>query len=137
MNDDDNALSPDVQTLPLTGGHELVLQRGPDADVIRFLRPDGMTGISISITASGIHVGINGSDLTLQTSGAITLDAERIALKGRSEVTIESGGEARVAAAGAMTLEGRSQLLRSTRGNVNIKANDDVQVDGERIRLNS
>lgn len=137
MNDSEKPLAPEAQTLPLRGGHELVLQRGDDADVIRFLRPDGLTGISVSITATGIHVGIHGADLTLQTTGAITLDAERIALKGSKEVTIQSGGEARIEAAGAMTLEGRSQLLRSTRGNVHVKANDDVQIDGERVRLNS
>lgn len=137
MNDSEKNLAPAVETLALTGGHELVLQRGADGDVIRFLRPDGLTGISVSITATGIHVGVHGADLTLQTTGAITLDAERIALRGSKEVSIESGGEARIEAAGAMTLEGRTQLIRSTRGNVNVKANDDVQIDGERIRLNS
>jgi hypothetical protein len=136
MSDEEKKDEIVVQALALAGGHELVLQRGADGDVLRFVRPGGGAGVTVSVTAEGIQVSVEGGGLTLRTSGALTLDAERVALRGEKGVLIESGGEARIVAAGALTTEGRSQTIHATRGDVLVKANDDVRLAGERVRLN-
>lgn len=126
----------ETQSLTLAGGHELIVQRGSLADVLRVTRPDGNAGISVTITAEGIHVAISGAGLTLKADGPLALEAATLALRGEQGVVIESGGEAHIGVAGALTIEGRSQTIRATRGDVQIRANDDVNLEGERIRLN-
>jgi len=91
----------------------------------------------VRVTPAGLSLCIESGALTLLSSGTLRVDAERLELRGRSGVTIESGGDAALAVAGDLTVRASSQELRATLGDVRLAANDDVKVDGERILLNS
>ncbi|AKT42711.1 hypothetical protein [Chondromyces crocatus] len=124
-------------TLQLAGGHALEVRRGPGNDTLQLLQPDGQASISIHVTPQGITLSVQGAALTLHATGALAIDAETLALRGRSGVAIESGGDAHIDLEGDLHARARQQHLTATLGNVNIKANDDVKLDGERIKLNS
>ncbi len=127
----------EVQTIPVGHGHVLELQQGAGDNVLRIVGPDGGAGLSITIGPAGIRVDVKGGDLSLHAEGAIAIDAERLALRGRSGVTIESDGDASLRVAADLSTEARIQNIRARLGNVNVQANDDVKLLGERIRLNT
>ena len=60
----------------------------------------------------------------------------RVAIHGRRDVSISSGGDATVEAAGDLETFARAQHHTANLGNVNIRANDDVRLNGERVRMN-
>ena len=126
-----------VQTIALVHHHALEVRGGIEDNVLRILSPDGRAGLTITISAQGITLNVTGGDLTLQTTGALSIDAEKLSLHGRSGVTVSSGGDASLQVAGDFSAEARIQNIHARLGNVNVRANDDVCLDGERIRLNS
>ena len=72
----------------------------------------------------------------IQASGLLAIEGEQVAIHGRDGVSITSGGDAQVLVKGDLNTEARIQNVTATRGNVNVKANDDVKLLAERIRLN-
>lgn len=129
--------TPSVHTMELIGEHELQIQRAFGNDVIRIVNPEGRVGITISVTRDGFTLNLEGAGLRLATTGTLGISAERLALHGEKGIDITTGGDATIRAAGDMHSEARVQNITATLGNVNVQANDDVRVDGERIRLNS
>ena len=53
-----------------------------------------------------------------------------------NSVSLNTDGDLALRAAGALTSEARIQNLTATLGDVNVRANDDVKMQGERIRMN-
>lgn len=126
-----------VQTIELIHDHSLEIRRSISQNVLRVVSLDGRAGISITVSDRGITVNVSGGDLTLQTSGALSIDAEKLSLHGREGVVVSSGGDASLRVVGDFDAEARIHNIRASLGNVNVRANDDVCLDGERIRLNS
>ncbi len=138
MSEDTSASSTtDVQTITLAGDHRLEVRRGSTDDVLLVHTPDGRAGISITVGPHGIAVHVAGGDLSLSTSGALSIQAEDLALHGRRSLALTTDGDASLVARGDLRSEARIQNIRARLGNVNVEANDDVRLDGERIRLNS
>jgi hypothetical protein len=122
-------------TLDLPGRQRLLVEREPDASVLRIFGSDGRVTLSIEVTESGPVLCFEGG-LEVRASGALDFAAQRVAIRGREGVRIESGGDAHIRAEGDLHSEARVQNVRARLGNVNVKANDDVKLRGERIRLN-
>ena len=140
MADEDDAAKPEsaaVETLALAGHHVLEVERSAGKDVLRVLTPDRAAGLSITITSQGISVQVGGADVLLQTTGKLAIDAGELSLHGKQGVSITSGGDATLKVAGDLHSEARIQNIRARLGNVNLSANDDVKLTGERIKLNS
>jgi hypothetical protein len=131
-----SAPAESIQVLELAGDHALEVRRGPEDDVLSIVGPTG-AGISISVTREGITVTLAGAGLRLQTTGALAIHADALALHGTRGVSISTGGDAEIRAAGDLRTSGAAQRIEARSGNVDIEANDDVCVDGERVRLNS
>jgi hypothetical protein len=119
----------------LKGRQRLHLDRGRDADVVTLFAPDGRISFSVRVTPGGPVLCFDES-LTIETNDALELKARRVAIQGREGVSIQSGADAAIDVAGDLTSTASVQNLRARLGNVNLKANDDVRLRGERIRLN-
>jgi hypothetical protein len=126
----------DAAGVALAGGHHLRLTRSPDADVLRVEGADGRLRLSVSVTAAGLAIELEGADLLLRAAGALAIDAERLTLRAREGLALESGGDLELRAEGAISSEAHRQSLLARRGDVAVRANDDVRLDGERIRMN-
>jgi hypothetical protein len=125
-----------IETITLVGRHALLVERSPEKNVLRVLTPEGAPGLVITVTPQGISLTVSGGDLTLETQGALAIRADELSLHGNKGVSITSDGDATVRAAGDLSSEGRVQNIRARLGSVNVTANDDVKLIGERIRLN-
>jgi hypothetical protein len=126
----------DGLALDLIGRHQLILERGPDQDMLQLLGADGNVKLSLCITPAGPVLRFEGGGLTIQSVGALAIDAEHVTIRGRKGVVISSDGDARICVEGDLSTRARAQDISAELGDINIHANDDVKLDGERIRMN-
>lgn len=124
------------QTFGLVDNQQLVLEQTPFVNVLTILAPDGRVSLCIHITSDGPVLHFESGRLTLEARGILTVDAERIAIHGREGVAITSGGDAKICAAGDLDSQARIQNITAHLGNVNVRANDDVRLNGERVMMN-
>ncbi len=122
--------------IDLAGRHQLVVQSSPDVNILQLFGQNGQVCLSIEITEAGPILRFEGAFLRLQAVGDLAIEAERLALVGRSGLILESGRDLHVRAERDLTSEARIQNITAVLGNVNVRANDDVRIDGERVRVN-
>lgn len=110
------------------GSHFLHIEPEAGGHVLRLVGPGGAQRLEIAVTADGPVLRLH-SGLKIELAGELAIDAARIALHGREGLTLTSGGDARIVAAGDL-------VARAELGDVSVRANDDVRLDGERVRMN-
>ena len=128
--------SPRGQTLELRGRRRLIVHRQDHSDILRLLGNEGETSLTIEVTERGTILRFSGAALTFQAGGNLSIEADRISLHGRSGLSLTSGGDVRILTPADLRSEARIQTVKATLGNVNIKANDDVRINGERVMVN-
>lgn len=127
---------PECETIELTGDHQLTIERRPSDSVLQIVTPGGEVALTIELTSDGPILRFDGLNLRIESSGDLAIGARRLALHGREAVSITTGGDAGIRAEGDLTTEARVQNISARLGNVNVKANDDVRLRGERVKLN-
>lgn len=110
------------------GDHFLHIEPSGDGHVLRLVGPGGGQRIEIAITPQGPVLRLHGG-LRLELAGDLNVDAKRVVLHGREGMALTSGADASIVAAG--DLSARAEL-----GDLSLRANDDVRIDGERVRTN-
>lgn len=110
------------------GDHFLHIETGSDGHHLRLIGPAGAQSLEIVITPQGPVLRL-GSGLRLELAGALQIDAERVALHGRHGVSLTSGADTTIDAA-------RHVAVTADLGEVRVKANDDLRLDGERVLMN-
>jgi len=115
-----------------------------DRELITVTAPDGRLCLSIALGADGPVVEVHAQSLRVASQGLLRLDCERLEINAAGETVLRTGGlvqevagEVRTRAGGAVDVEAHSHRLRSRRGDIQLQANDDVSLDGERVLLNS
>lgn len=126
----------DGRSVTLAGDHRLVVTRGTEEDVLQVKGSDGRVHVEVVVTDTGTSIRLEGEDVQIRSSGRLSLDGESVAIRGRDGVSLQSGADMEVDAAGVIRSEAHAQRLIARRGDTTIYANDDVRLDGERIRMN-
>lgn len=137
-------LPPRSTTVALPSGRAVTVESGA-GERLYVRGPAGEVELSIRFTAQGPVLNFSAAAIDLKSEGAIRMECERLDVHARSEVAVTSDGGLRETVAGARVSEvgGKSSLvahaveIASRRGDVAVKANDDVRIDGERVLLNS
>ncbi len=133
------------QVIELTRNQKLVIQRsrplvsdpvGQSEDCVRLLDSEGATSLTIRLGAGGTVIELGGGPVALNVEGDLAISSRRLMLHGREEVSISSEANIRVEAGEDALVRAKRQELIATRGNLKAYANDDVLIDGERIRMN-
>jgi hypothetical protein len=122
-------------TVELAGGQRLLIERTGDGDVLTLVAEGGEVALTVRVQPNGPVLCFK-SGLRLEAAGQLELAGEKVLIEGRDGVAIRSGGNARIDVKGDITLAARIQNITARLGNVNVKANDDVRMSAERIRLN-
>lgn len=115
-----------------------------EGESITVRSPTGEVELSVRFTSSGPKLRFRAADLELDTSGKVSVRCEEYNVSARRQIVMRTAGEARTEAGeGIVTVaqgdavhQARSTIIRSTRGDVSIEANDDARIHGERVRLN-
>jgi hypothetical protein len=131
------------QRLSLAGGQTLVLTRVGHPveplqyeDLLQIVGPKGCPTVIIRVGESGVSVELAGGPVVLNVEGDLRIEAERLQLHARDGLTLSSGRDAALMVGESLTTTAKRQSVTATRGDVSILANDDVRMDGERIRMN-
>jgi uncharacterized protein (DUF2345 family) len=122
--------------IELARGQRLQVCRGEREDVVVLLNREGETAFTLRLTEHGPVLSFE-HGLTIETRGTLGLEARQVDIRGSEGVSIRSGGDAAIDVAGELTTAAHTQHVCARVGNVNVKANDDVRLNGERIKLNS
>lgn len=141
-----------AQTLLLAGNQRLVITRTQcearavgdekvgevqaDTDVLELLDPHGQPTITIRVSSAGAVVELGARSVTLNVQGDLGIAADNIALHARQSLSLSSAKDLSVSAGETLRQQAKRQAITSTLGDIDIRANDDVKVDGERIRMN-
>jgi hypothetical protein len=133
---EDDRTTPDERTLArLATGYSL---RVRDADrTLQVFAPSGQMCVQLVLAPEGPRIELHGADLAIRTDRTLTIECDRLDLRAAHGLAIASGGDLELIAVGELHSQAFAQRHVATRGDVQLKANDDVQLDGERIRLNS
>jgi hypothetical protein len=101
------------------GAYHLVLERTDTGGVVRLVGGDGAQPIELAITPEGAVLRLR-SGLALVVDGELALTADQMSLHARR----------------ALRLTSDEQVDLRSGGDVALRANDDVKLNGERIELN-
>jgi hypothetical protein len=133
-------------TSTLASGYRLT-SSGPSAreqDLITLTAPDGRLCLSVALRPEGPIVQVHAQSLSIASDGVLRLDCDRLEIQAPGGTSLRTGsleqeiaGDLRTRAGGVIESEAHAQRLRARRGDMALSANDDVTLDGERVRLNS
>jgi hypothetical protein len=127
-------MADDLAEIPIDD-YRLTIERGEHGSVIRLLDVHGGVPLRVELGPEG-PVLLLGTGLTIAVAGELTLDAQRVAIHGRDGIHLRSEGDTIIESEGDLFTRAREQHVEARLGDVRVKANDDVKVIGERIRLN-
>ncbi|RLB81914.1 MAG: hypothetical protein DRH15_06395 [Deltaproteobacteria bacterium] len=125
-----------TERMAMVGGRELLIESNCDSNIIRIIEPEGTASLTILITKKGPIVQLTGKSLMIEAEGDISFEAENISLHSRKTTTISSETDLSFRAEGTIDSKASEHSICSELGDVKVKANDDVKLNGERIKLN-
>lgn len=140
MDDKPGHAKSSLSSLELQAGYALEVSDGVGAGGLQKLdvrAPDGKICLSITIGPDGPRVELSAASLSISAKGAIELEGEQVKLASRGDLVLKSGGDLIVEADKAIEMTAFEAKIAATTGDLMLEANDDVRVDGERIRLNA
>ena len=135
------------QVIELARNQKLVIHRARSSpsgasdpvvleDRVQLVDANGTASLIIRVSSAGTMIELGGGPVSLSVQGDLAISAENLHLHGRDQVSISSGADVRIQAQETAVVEGKRQEITATRGDVSVYANDDVRIDGERIRMN-
>jgi hypothetical protein len=122
--------------LELVGQHRVELRRDPAVDTLELIGRDGKVVLAIEVRDTGPVLRFEGAGLTLRAAGELVLDAKKLTLRSEEALSLSTGGDLDLVAAGDLRSTARVQTITAELGDVRVEANDDVRIDGERVLVN-
>lgn len=118
---------------------------GENGDRLEVSAPDGKICLSMTLTEAGPVLELQGVSLQIAAEETLRLQcrdldldvARDVRLRAGGDLVQQAGGDMRLAAEGELRTEASAQHQQARLGDFEVHANDDVMLDGERVRLNS
>lgn len=138
----EDTLEPSVATLErwqrqTPSNHTVSLTARADGEFLDVRSPDGTLHLRVTIDAVSVQVQIVADEVRLRANDRLRLESRRLELAASEELRLESDGKIRQIARANVESTAFEHEFESTHGEIRLTANDDVALDGERIRLNS
>ncbi len=113
-------------------------------ETIKMLDKDQQLQLLIVIRQDGVSVSINAEEINLNATEQLNLSAKKVNIVSSEQMNIRSAGnfvqeitkDALTEVGGTNKSVARIQKITASLGNVELKANDDVKLDGESVKLN-
>lgn len=137
--------SDEPTVIALRSGHAVeVVERGSEGR-LSIRGAGGEILLAITITKEGPLLSLSGASIEIKAEKRLALSCETLAIEATQDASIAVGGALHETVRGSVAREaGRSSRLsarevkiEASPGGVVVEANDDVDIKGERVRLNS
>jgi hypothetical protein len=130
---------------PLDSGRRVDVESpgdGTDRVVVR--NPEGEVELEVVLTESGPRLRFRAAEIELESQGRLGLRCTDLDVHASGHIRQVAGdgleqkvvGDAQLSVSGDLSSLARSTRIESRRGDVRIRANDDVLLNGERVKLN-
>jgi len=139
------AATDSTTTVQLASGRSIEWHALEDgAEHLRIRGIDGDVELEVVLTESGPRLRFKAADIALEADGKVQVECDAFHVRAKSDIIHEAagnlgetvGGNAVTVVRGDLRMSARTAGVRATRGDVRLKANDDVKLEGERIKLN-
>ncbi|MDO6597316.1 hypothetical protein Q4512_10365 [Oceanihabitans sp. 2_MG-2023] len=129
---------------PLKKGHSLAILEKEEKDVIQVRNAQGVALFTIEVSNEGTNLNIEAENINIKASKKLQLSAENIDIKSKKELFLKSEGNFNQFVKGNKTIKtqgenietAKTQYIKAYLGDVKLKANDDIKLNGERVKLN-
>lgn len=111
-------------------------RQNPVGERLELISADGVLQLSIEMTPNGANIQLSGRQIQIAAKEKLELKSPHIHIQASETLALESEQDITQNAKRDFFSKARIQNIEADLGNVNIKANDDVRVDGERVKLN-
>jgi len=131
--------------LELPSGRRLEVHLGADQqESIALKTREGALELKIRITDEGPVLELDAASMVLKTSGDMSFRCKRLALEAEESIALRSGGDLEQDIGGGyrcqvgqdMEMSTQAGSITARRGDLEVKANDDLALDGGRVMLN-
>lgn len=130
---------------PLDSGRRVEVESpGDGTDHVVIRSPDGEVELEVVLGEEGPRLRFRAAEIQLESQGRLGLRCEDLDVHASGRIRQVAGGgleqkvvgDAQLSVSGDLTSEARTTRIESRRGDVRIRANDDVLLNGERVKLN-
>ncbi len=134
---DGEVTAPDPpKSLALPSGYGLTVHTS-GGEKLELHAPDGRVCLRVVLTKDGPMVELETASLSIVSHGSMHLAGRDVQIDAAESLAIRSGGDVSIESLGELRTKALAQTIEASRGEVRVRASDDVRVDGERIRLNA
>jgi len=127
----------------MPSGRAIQVSQEGEREAIRVTSPEGETELHVEFTADGPVLRFRTAALDLQAD-AVRMQCRTFELQASEQIVERSGGrvdrsavgDVKETIGGDLLTEARIVDVRARRGDVRLRANDDVRLNGERVKLN-
>jgi hypothetical protein len=128
--------------LKMDWGNYLVLDK--DRQEIKLIDKNNATQLTISIRSEGLSLQINANEININAVNRLNFYGKEVNIEASDAIRIktdgdlihEIGNDSTATIGGTNNNKAQSHMITAELGNVEIKANDDVRLDGERVLFN-
>ncbi len=115
--------------LELASGRSVVCRPAADScDEVTIRGPQGEVLLEVVLTPAGPILRFHAAQVQLDCKGSFQVRCEKFEVETTGDIVQKAGGNVRV--------ESKEMCLEAKRGDLDVRANDDVNLNGERVRLN-
>lgn len=133
-----------VYEKPLKKGHSLAILEKNEKDVIQVRNAQGVVLFTIEVSNEGTNLNIEAENINIKANKSLQLSGETIDIKSKKKIFIKSEGDLNQYVKGNKVIEtqgenietAKTQCIKAYLGDVKLKANDDIKLNGERVKLN-
>jgi len=122
--------------IDFSNGQKLLADLTPGKETLRLLTTEGKVQMTIQMTKDGSEISLSGDVVKIAAKEKLELKSPVIDLTAEKEICLTSDGDMHQTVKRDSYQKARIHNITADLGNVNIKANDDVRLDGERVKLN-
>jgi hypothetical protein len=134
---------PERRIVAPQSGRTVALTAEGEGERLTIRAPDGALELSIRLTPDGLVLCLEAAAIQL-AAASVVVDCQRFAVHATHSAELVCDGDVReriegdrsVVVGGRSRVEAHATEIEARRGNVDVKANDDVVLEGERIYLN-
>jgi len=119
----------------LSTGGSLSIDADHGTDRLTLRSSTGEVQLTVLVTEDGPVLRFRAADLDIETKGRLRLDCSSFELRA-DEASYVIEGDVKERIGGDLEVSANACSIQSRRGDVRVWANDDVRLNGERVRLN-